>query len=131
MPCQLKVYALRDFLRLNEMGDMDVERSKATVRKLVAAKSIHQTDNILLDLRETTIVDYSMNDVLEIASEFIRYRSSFKGKVANIVPADEDRLEAAGRFKASLVIHGLDYEFFTRFEDAIEWLSTTSDASRC
>jgi hypothetical protein len=131
MPCQLRVYALRDFLRLNEVGDMDVERSKAMVRKLAAAQSIHKTDNILVDLRETTVTKYSMNDVLEVASEFIRYQSSFKGKIANIVPVDEDRLNAAGRFKASLVIHGFDYDFFTRFEDAIEWFSITSEAKRC
>jgi hypothetical protein len=123
MPSEIRVYNLKDFLRLNEVGELDRERSEAMIRKLAAASLIHATDNILIDLRETTVTNYSMSEILEIASEFIHYLSSFKGKIANIVPADKDRLDIAERFKASLAFHGLDYDFFTSFEDAIEWFS--------
>ena len=131
MPCEIKIYSLKDFLRLNEVGSLDRERSKAMIRKLSTASVIHETDNILIDLRETTLVDCSMADLLEIASEFVRYLHPFTGKIANMIPADRDRLDVARRFKSSLVLHGFDYDFFTSFEDAIEWLSSPSKVESC
>jgi len=131
MPCEIKIYSLKDFVRLNETGNLDLKRSKAMVRRLSTASTIHRTDNILIDLRQTTLVNCSISDLLEIASEFVHYLSSFEGKIANIVPADKDRLEVAQQFKASLVLQGFDYNFFTSFEDAIEWLSAPSKVESC
>ena len=59
--------------------------------------------------------------------EFGSYVSSFKNKIANIIPDDPERMKIASRFKACMDIQGFEYEIFTDYESAIEWLSQTED----
>ena len=120
---RVKIYRMKDLLRLTETGKIDVDRSKEIVRQLAVAASFHADHNILLDLRETTIKEENMNDVLEVALEIARYQAAFKGKLANLLPDDEKRLFVASQLKALMVIKGFQYEIFTNFEEAVEWLS--------
>jgi hypothetical protein len=76
----------------------------------------------LLDLRETTIKEEDMSSVLEVALEIARYKSAFKGKMANLLPDDEKRLFLARQLKV-LMVEEFQYEIFTSFEEAVEWLS--------
>ena len=120
---RVKIYRMKDLLRLTETGKIDVDRSKEIVRQLAVAASFHADHNILLDLRETTIKEENMNDVLGVALEIARYQAAFKGKLANLLPDDEKRLFVARQLKALMVIKGFQYEIFTNFEEAVEWLS--------
>ena len=120
---RVKIYRMKDLLRLTETGKIDVDRSKEIVRQLAVAAAFHADHNILLDLRETTIKEENMNDVLEVALEIARYQAAFKGKLANLLPGDEKRLFLARQLKALMVIKGFQYEIFTNFEEAVEWLS--------
>jgi hypothetical protein len=120
---RVKIYRMKDLLRMTETGEIDVERSKEIVHQLAAAAAFHADHNILLDLRETTIKEESMSDVLEVALEIARYRAAFKGKLANLLPGDEKRLFIARQLKALMDIKGFQYEIFTNFEEAVEWLS--------
>jgi hypothetical protein len=119
----VKIYKMKDFLRLTEGGEIDVNRSKEIVRLLAIAASFHADHNILLDLRGTAITDESMGSVLEVALEMAQYKSAFKGKLANLLPNDEKRLSMARQLKALMHIEGFQYEIFTSFEEAVEWLS--------
>ena len=125
----VRIYRLKEFIRLNETGSLDVERSKKLIRQLAAAAAYHAADNILVDLRETTVESGTMADVLEVATEFARYESAFRGKIASVVPDDERRIAAARRFKDVLDIDPRRYEIFTKFEDAIDWLSDIEDGA--
>ena len=120
---RIKIYRMKDFLRLTETGEIDVHRSKEIVRQLAAMAAFHADHNILLDLRGTTIQEGNMSTTLEVALEIARYRSAFKGKMANLVPDDEQRLVVARQLKALMDIKGFQYEIFTNFEEAVEWLS--------
>ncbi len=120
---RVKIYKMKDFLRLTETGRIDVNRSKEIVRQLAVAAAFHVDHNILLDLRETVVKEESMWDILEVALEIARYRSAFKGKLANLLPADEKRLSTARQLKALMDIKEFQYEIFTSFEEAVEWLS--------
>ena len=120
---RVKTYKIKDFLRLTETGKIDVGRSKEIVRQLAATAAFHVDHNILLDLRETTIQDEDMSDVLEVALEIARYKSAFKGKLANLLPGDEKRIFIARQLKALIAMEGFQYEIFTNFEEAMEWLS--------
>ena len=120
---RVKIYKMKDFFRLTETGRIDVNRSKELVRQLAVAAAFHVDHNILLDLRETAITEESMWDILEVALEIARYRAAFKGKLANLLPADEKRLATARQLKALMDIKGFQYEIFTSFEEAVEWLS--------
>jgi hypothetical protein len=120
---RVKTYKIRDFLRLTETGKIDVGRSKEIVRYLAAAAAFHVDHNILLDLRETTVPEENLSAVLEVALEIARYRAAFKGKLANLLPDDESRLFIARQLKALMDLEGFQYEIFTSFEEAMEWLS--------
>ncbi len=125
MPSLVRIYRLKEFIRINETGIIDVERSKELIRQLALVAAFRADDSILIDMRDTTIVNASMSGMLEIAAEFALYQSAFRGKIANVIPDDEDRISLARRFKdlLHLDIDPSRYEIFTSFEDAIDWLS--------
>ena len=120
---RMKIYKMKDLFRLTETGEIDVNRSKEIVRQLAAAAAFHVDHNILLDLRETAIKEESMRDILEVVLEIARYKAVFKGKLANLLPGDEKRLSMAKQLKNLMVIEGFQYEIFTSFEEAVDWLS--------
>jgi len=124
----IKIYKVNDFIRKTESGNIDLERSRKIVRELAMAAGLHTNHNILIDLRETTVsADASIEDIMKVALEFGSYASSFKNKIANIIPDDPKRMVIANRFKACMDIQGFEYELFTDYESAIEWLSKTED----
>jgi len=123
----IKIYKVKDFIRKTESGNIDFERSKKIVRELANTANSHTDHNILIDLRETTVSATSIENIMKIALEFGTYISSFKNKIANIIPDDQKRLIIANRFKACMDIQGFEYEIFTDYESAIEWLSEKED----
>ena len=128
MASEIKVYNVRDFIRQNEKGDVDLYRSMQIVRELAMASSFHPNHNILLDMRDTTIVgDVDMGLEFQVALEVVRCKSALKGKIANVVPDDEKRLSLARTFKAAIDLQGFNYEIFTDFEAAMNWLSEVRD----
>ena len=130
MASDIKIYKVKDFVRLNESGEIDFDRSMQIIRDLAVAASFYAGHNILVDLRETTIHGESdIGDVLRLALEMARYGAAFKGRIANVVPADEKRLSIAKQFEASLNLQGFTYKVFTTFEDAIDWLSEVTEVT--
>ncbi len=123
----IKVYKVKDFVRTTQTGNIDLKRSKQLVRELVKVAGSHSDHNILIDLRETTVSVSNIVDILEVAREFGSSVSSFKNKIANIVPDDHERMVIAHRFKACMDMQGFEWEIFTDYESAIEWLSETED----
>jgi hypothetical protein len=124
----IKIYKVNDFIRKTETGNIDLKRSKKIVRELAMAAGLHSDHNILVDLRETTVsAAASIEDIMKVALEFGSYVSSFKNKIANIIPDDPKRMIIANSFKACMDIQGFEYELFTDYESAIEWLSKTED----
>ena len=128
MATKIQVYKIKDFIRMSKSGEIDLERSMEIIHKLVATASFYTDHNILVDLRETTVGgNIDIGTVMQLAFEMARYGSAFKGKIANVVPDDEKRLSTAKQFKASMDIQGFNYEVFTDFEDAINWLSEVTE----
>jgi hypothetical protein len=123
----IKVYKVKDFIRTTQTGNVDIKRSKEIVRELANAAGSHADHNILIDMRETSVSVSNIVDVLEVAREFGSSVSSFKNKMANIVPDDHERMVIAHRFKACMDMQGFEYEIFNDYESAIEWLSETED----
>ncbi|MBP1730836.1 MAG: hypothetical protein H6Q55_1265 [Deltaproteobacteria bacterium] len=128
MSIEIKVYKVKDFIRLNESGEIDFARSMQLIHNLAMAASFYSGHNILIDFRETTLAgEIDMSTILRLALEMARYESTLKGRIANVLPNDEKRLSIAKQFKASLDLQGFQYEIFTNFEDAIDWLSEVTD----
>jgi hypothetical protein len=107
MSAAVKIYKVKDFIRKTETGNIDFDRSLETIQNLAVAASFHVDHNILIDMRETTLIDNGgMDTVLQLALEVVRYKSVFRGKIANVVPNDENRLSISRQFKACLDIKG-------------------------
>ena len=121
----IRVYKIKEFIRVDKQGVLDAERSKELIRRLSATASFSPVENILIDLRQTVVAGTDMAGLLDVAAEVARYESSFRGRVAVIIPPDEARVALAQTFKAlvNIEIGPSRYEVFTRFEDAVDWLS--------
>ena len=128
MPTTLKIYKLKDFIRITGNGATDIERSKQVVHELAVAASFHKDYNILIDLRDS-IEHHTIGDHMELALEIARYESVFTGKVAFIVLNDPDRLFSVKQFITCVnaTDFRFQYEIFTSFEAAIDWLSDASN----
>ena len=66
MSSGIKIYKIDDFIRKNESGEIDFDRSMKIIRELATAAAFHTNHNILIDLRDTTVTTNSMNDILKI-----------------------------------------------------------------
>ena len=119
----IKIYKIADFIRKTETGQIDLRRSKQIIEELVEVAGKHADHNILIDLRETSVAITSLEDIITVALEFGSFSSTFKNKIANVIPNDEDRLNIANQIKSCMDIQGFKYEIFTDYENAIEWLS--------
>ena len=128
MSTDIKVYKIKDFVRFNESGEIDFDRSMQMIHDFAVTASLYAGHNILADSRETTIVGESnISLIMQLALEMARYGSVYKGKIANVIPGDEKRLSIAKQFKASMDIQGFNYEVFTNFEAPINWLSEVTE----
>lgn len=119
----IKIYKIKDFIRKTETGKIDLRRSKQIIAELVKVAKNHTDHNILIDLRETSVSITTLEDVITVALEFGSFSSSFKNKIANVISDDKERLSIANQMKSCMDIQGFEYQFFTDYEDAIEWLS--------
>jgi len=130
MPTDVKIYKVRDFIRFNESGEIDFDRSMRMIHEFATTATLHAGCNILADLRETTVIgETNIGMVMQLALEVARYWSAYKGKIANVVPHDEKRLLVAKQFEAAMQLQGFNLKVFTSFEGAIDWLSEVTDVS--
>ena len=123
MPEGYKIYKSKDFIRKTEKGQLDIQRSLDLVKELVVASGFHRGHDLLVDLRDTETIG-GFGDTLKVAIEFARYQDIFPNKIAVLIPDTPSRIDRAEFFKASLGEVKFNINYFTGFEDAIEWLST-------
>ena len=122
MPSRVKIYRVGDIIRLTESGELDLDRSIGIVRKLAAEANFHKDHNIILDFRNTE-VNAGMGELIQISMEFASYHKVFKNKIAVLIPNTEKRRQVAERFKTCMDMQGFQFDQFTDFEAAIEWIS--------
>ena len=100
MPSGVKVYQINDFIRLNESGEIDLDKSMHIVRKLAAVTAFNTDHNILIDLRNTKVLFSSMEEIMKITLEFVQCMPpEFKNKIANVIPNDANRKSLAKKLK--------------------------------
>lgn len=120
------LYETKGFIGKSVSGDVDVYESVVLARQLAGISFLHPNHSILIDMRETTIPNLCIGDIMKICAEFVTHLPDFKNKIADVVPENEDRLRIAKQFRSCLVLKGFSYEVFTDREKAIEWLSDIS-----
>lgn len=126
MDAEIKFYNIKDFVRKNVSGDFDLDKSLELARKIAGVALLNANHNILVDMRDTTMSNMSIVDLMKVSLEIAGYIPDFKNKIASLIPDDEERVHQARQFQSCMILKGFSYEMFTAFEDAIEWLSDTS-----
>lgn len=122
-----KVYQVNDFIRQNEKGGLDFDKSLLMIRELVIAASHHKDHNILIDIRDTE-AKLNFVELLSVALEFAKYEDVFRNKIAFLIPDEEERIRRAEYVRKSLVgVMGFTLEYFTDYEKALDWLSVIRD----
>ena len=124
MSLGIKIYHVQDFIRKNEVGNIDTERSLEIIREICTAANFHADSNILIDLRLTTLESIaSFDEMTNLTHEFIRLAPTFKNKAAVIIPNEPERIKSAGKLEFCMRINKVRYSFFTDYEKAIDWLA--------
>lgn len=90
--------------------------------KIVANNQGH---NLVFDLRQTSLEknQMDMHRVLDVVTAIINIKDQLGGKVAHVVPVDEDRIVHAEDIGSVATIRGIDYQVFTDLAQAWDWLS--------
>ena len=125
MSIEYKTYKINDFIRKTPKGEHDYDKSIKLVRELAGLAGFHSDRNLLVDLRQTEQLR-DFGDVLTVAIEFAKYKDVFRNKVAFVIPNTPDRIKRAKFFIAALGEVKFQMEYYTEFEKAIEWFSTTT-----
>ena len=122
MTSKYTIYHIKDFIKKTPKGKLDIDKSLIIVREIAITAGFHHDHNLLVDLRQTEPLS-NFGDILKIALEFAKYKSFFQNKIAVVIPNTPDRLERAKLFMEALGKVMFDIEYFTEFEEAIEWFS--------
>lgn len=91
--------------------------------KIITANNNHC--NLIFDLRDTELetTQMDMYRVIDIVSAIISIREQFGEKIAHIVPDKKERIIHAQDIGSVATIRGINYQVFTRIEQARKWLS--------
>ncbi len=122
MPASYKIYQIKDFIKTVEEGKIDVERSLDIVATLAVAAEFHENLNIVIDIRKLTNA-LKFPELLKVSIEFAYYKKSFHNKIALIIADNQERIKRAELVKANLKFHDFEFEYFTEYEKAIDWVS--------
>ena len=124
-----KIYQTKNFIKKIEKGELNIEKFRKMMQELATASAVHENHNLLIDIREITPLK-GFGDVLKIILESTKYYKAFSNKIALIVANDPDRIARTKFFKAGLKLGKYQFEYFTDYENALDWLSDIYDPSK-
>ena len=105
-------------------GKFDLERTRNFLATLSITSEFHEDTNMLLDLRDTELT-LNFEELSYVILQIVKFKSSFKNKIASVIPNNQERIKIAEYIKTTLQKkHNLKkVEYFTDYEKAIDWLS--------
>jgi hypothetical protein len=98
MKTEIKIYNIKDFVRKNVSGELDLDKSMALARQFASITSLRPDHNILIDMRDTTVSSLKIVDVMKLTLEIANHIPDFRNKIANVIPDNEERLRIARQF---------------------------------
>ena len=119
MAVEVKIIPIKEFLRSDVSGNLDLERSLSLLRKLVEECKNHNVDRILIDTREATS-NASMLDVWTLAKKLTH--SGLMARVA-VVNRPKDDFDRGAFLELCAVNQGYELKAFRDFEAAFIWLN--------
>ncbi len=124
-----KIFNTKNFIKKTVNGELNIESFRSVMQELAAASAIFQNHNLLIDIREIKPLR-SFNDVIKIILESTKYHHLFRNKIAVIIANEPDRIERTKFFKAGLKLGKYQFEYFTDYEKAIDWLSDIQESHK-
>jgi hypothetical protein len=98
MKTEIKIYNIKDFVRKNVSGELDLDKSMALARQFASITSLRPDHNILIDMRDTTVSSLKIVDVMKLTLEIANHIPDFRNKIANVIPDNEERLRITRQF---------------------------------
>ncbi|HMA76983.1 MAG TPA: hypothetical protein VKO43_06725 [Candidatus Krumholzibacteriaceae bacterium] len=119
MSPKIKLIRSVEYLHSSPEGEIDMEKSKQFLAELAKAKRPPADYDIILDLRRAQ-VKLSTTDIWYLAAELMKYKNTFRDKLALLVlpGLDFDRAEF---FELCSKNRGYNVDVFTNYENAIQW----------
>ena len=119
MTVEVRIIPIKEFLRTDVSGTLDLERSLIILSNLVEECTKHNVDRILIDTREATS-NASMLDVWTLARKLTH--SGLRAQVA-VVNRPKDDFDRGAFLELCAMNRGYQLKAFRDFEAAFTWLN--------
>ena len=126
MSAGYKIYETGRFIKKIHKDKLDIDNFKKVIQELASASIVYKDHNLLIDIRDITPPN-CFGDILAIIIEAVKYYHVFCTKIAVIVTDEPARIRRVKFFKAGLPKGKYQFDYFTDYEDAIDWLSDVKE----
>lgn len=125
MTVEVRIIPIKEFLRTDVSGNLDLERSLILLRNLVEECKKRDVDRILIDTREATS-NASMLDVWTLAKKLTS--SGLRARVA-VVNRPKDDFDRGAFLELCAMNREYQLKAFRDFEAAFTWLNEGKPSS--
>lgn len=122
MAYEVRVIPIREFLRTDVSGVVDLKASRELLRELVAVSSRNNVDRILIDGREASS-NASTVDVWTLANDLGSLGVSREHRVA-LLNRPKDEFDRGAFLELCATNRGYQLRAFRDFEEAFAWLTS-------
>ena len=126
MPYHVTIIHVREFLKMSAEGTLDYEETRRQLLQFADIAGSHPDSGVLIDTRKAHST-LSVTNLWYLAAEFGQQLSVIGRKIAVLCPPN--RFETAKFLELCGQNRGLNILAFTSFEEAMDWLFATSEAS--
>jgi hypothetical protein len=124
VPTNIKIIHASEFIKATLEGKLDFEESKRGLQEIASAAGPLADCEIILDTRKAEVV-MSPSDLWYLAAEFGKLRENLQRRIAVLCPLEH--FDQAEFFALCAQNRGFSVRTFTSFEDAINWLTSSTD----
>jgi len=127
MNLNIRIVRSQDFLKVTPTGEIDFEASKKALLKLASENSAPRRHDIMIDIRQT-YGHLTLPEITEVVDVMIEHRDSFRSKLA-ILALPGLGFDHAKFMELYASNRGFQVAAFKDFEEAINWLMTSSEVA--
>src|SRR5262249_54587835 len=127
MNLNIRIVRSQDFLKVTPTGEIDLKASKQVLLKLASENSPPRHHDILIDTRHTS-GHLTLAEITEVVDVMIEHRDSFRSKLA-VLALPGLHFDHAKFMELYANNRGFQVAAFKDFEEAINWLMTSSEVA--
>jgi hypothetical protein len=127
MACDVRVIPIREFMKTDLTGEIDLNASRELLSELMAACKRENMTRILFDAREASSRS-TILDVWTLARDLNSLGVTHENRVA-VLSRPKDNLDRAAFLELCATNRGFHLRAFREFEDAFTWLTSEQSSS--